>query len=563
MSLPVQAGQVFEDGKWKPLQGSETMFSFDDIVKNEIGCFSVLLVICIIIDRYFMCRINNNLHYIAMLFIGISALIKTRLSTIGAQINDDNNMLLSYGIISIISIVIYYYSDKWTSLYSSNKQLEYIEEQWNKYVSLNKQSRDKDTVKNFSEKVSRAQWSVSSKLIYGLHVFLELGANLTGFYYIIMKHKQYMIIGMFISIYVIYYYIVSKDKMKLLFEKRINNRKIRSSINDICNLLELRLHNDECKVSDLMIKRRVIEEMDNEVQAKWSEFHKIQLLPINIIIIMIYYYVDPALYLVMYLVSIQLSGSIQSLLGFLNDYQKINDEIKNVEEFWNGKSFDNEPVQKNIPSTLSVLGLINDKVSIVGKLLINQGDKILISGASASGKTTLIKGLIGYMKGAIYDSNDEPLSYRKKISYMCQDMREQILISRNTLRQIFYDETDNDLIIEVLKTVHLEKWFTNTMKSDLDEVLEMKVAGGEKSRLCLAITLYKARKDNCQWLILDEPDAGLDNELAPELLKSVITNYADMTIFLIVHVCECKIPMLGIKKQFNVRDLRVEQILFS
>ena len=40
-------------------------------------------------------------------------------------------------------------------------------------------------------------------------------------------------------------------------------------------------------------------------------------------------------------------------------------------------------------------------------------------------------------------------------------------------------------------------------------------SGGEKTKICFEMTLYRLEKYQFSWLILDEPEQGLDPELAP------------------------------------------------
>ncbi len=99
-----------------------------------------------------------------------------------------------------------------------------------------------------------------------------------------------------------------------------------------------------------------------------------------------------------------------------------------------------------------------------------------------------------------------------------------------------------------------EKWFNDTMKRDLDAHIGIKISGGEKARLCLAVMMYKVITKNAQWLILDEPEQGIDQELAPEMLRGIFREFPDLTIFLITHLCECKMGYLGVTAEWKIVD---------
>lgn len=249
----------------------------------------------------------------------------------------------------------------------------------------------------------------------------------------------------------------------------------------------------------------------------------------------------------------------------MNVYKTNQNDIEEVENFWDDKDFNMEYDQKEIPHLLQFHCMVNDIISVIytKPLTITQGQKILLSGKSGSGKTTLLKAMLGHVYGGIYDSRDNPLCYSDKIEYMCQDARATIPTTRTTIRQIFYDEMDNEKILRALEIVELQEWLSVTFNGDLDAKIENKISGGQKTRLCLAVALYSAMKKNAQWIILDEPDAGIDVELCPNLLKRVINAFPNTTIFLIVHLCPCQLSKIGIKKEWKVGNGGVEEVIYA
>jgi ABC-type transport system involved in cytochrome bd biosynthesis fused ATPase/permease subunit len=485
--------------------------------------------------------------------------LNTYISNVETQISET---LLVFGILSIVGVAVGYIDNITIRKYTTNLVLKFERTQIEKYASMDVQSKEKRTIGAFIEKLNRAMWAINSRYTWGISVATGVISSLVGFCYIVIKYKQYTILLMFAVVHFCWYWFLTKDMMQKIDEKRTANRVKMDTLYDISSLMATRIHNNECSVDDYMKKKLELEYMNQEIDNYWTFVTSCQRLPNYIVVILIACFVDPKLYLVLYIICNNLSGSIGSALNFANQWKTSQNDIKGLEEFWDGKTFDMEYTQKNIPSYVSLSGYINNFLSIVEDkpLTVNQGDNIIISGVSGAGKTTLIKGMQGHVLGLNYDTKNHPLCYKDQIMYMSQNAREKLPTSRTTLRQLFYDEVSSKLITEALKIVQLTSWFTNTMESNLDKLIEEKLSGGEKTRLCLAIALYKARKNKVKWLILDEPDSGLEQKLSVALLKSAMDNFQDVTIFLIVHMCGCQLKHMGIKKEWNVANKEINEL---
>jgi len=139
---------------------------------------------------------------------------------------------------------------------------------------------------------------------------------------------------------------------------------------------------------------------------------------------------------------------------------------------------------------------------------------------------------------------------------MRQNIRELTPTTKVTIRQLFNDEIDDLVIIKALENANNKLWFDNVMKGQLDTPIGELciISGGEKTRLCFAITLYQLEKNNCQWLILDEPEQGLDPEMGPEMIIKSFEIYKNVTIIMITHMCECKIKKLNVTCNWKIID---------
>lgn len=494
------------------------------------------------------------MYYIAIPFVDF--VLKAVISKVETQISEQ---LLIYGFLCIISTLLNHWANLSVKSHATELMVNFEKEQVDKYDRMDKTSKEKSTFSAFTEKLTRAKWAINAKYTWGMMCISSVVSSLVGFCYIVMVNKQYVILFVFFLVHGLWYYFITKDMMKTINDKRQSNRKERSRLYDIVHLLGVRFHNGECSSSDLLEKKVELHMLETGMDGYWSLVTTLQALPNYIVIISIALFVDKTLYLVLYLICNNLTNSISNALGFMNQYNTFQDDLKRLEEFWDDKCFEKEYDQYDIPDIFTLSGFLSEFLTVT-YLTIKQGDAIIISGLSGAGKTTLIKGLIGYIPGIVLSTSLHPLSYRKKIMYMCQDARGNVPTSKPTVRELFYGETNDVRIIDSLETVELTTWYIDVLHKNLDLPIEEKISGGQKTRLCLAITLYKARKENVKWLILDEPDSGLDPELSPKLLKKVLSSYKDMTIFLIVHMCECKLRELSITTEWRVEDSQVKCI---
>ncbi len=170
---------------------------------------------------------------------------------------------------------------------------------------------------------------------------------------------------------------------------------------------------------------------------------------------------------------------------------------------------------------------------------IEPGCSTAIIGASGSGKSTIIKLMLGLLKkssghilvdGTDIDSLKLDSLYRH-LSYISQEapvfdtcIRENIL---------FDEERPDEEIYRMLEQVQLlEKVLA------LPEGLEtkigekgMKLSGGEKQRLAFARVLAQQRN----LVILDEPVSALDNKTEKSLMDTILNQLAGKTLVIVTH----------------------------
>jgi len=172
-------------------------------------------------------------------------------------------------------------------------------------------------------------------------------------------------------------------------------------------------------------------------------------------------------------------------------------------------------------------------------LTIKKGEKVAFVGESDSGKSTLVKVLIGLLKyksGEILFDNrslkDFSLeSFYKKVSYLSQDTP----VFDGTIREnLVFDKEVLDAEIHV----SLEATQLLPMTTSLDNGIDTRIgekgtclSGGEKQWLALARLWF----DHAEIVVLDEATSALDNVTESIVMKNVLTQVKNATVIAIAH----------------------------
>lgn len=180
-------------------------------------------------------------------------------------------------------------------------------------------------------------------------------------------------------------------------------------------------------------------------------------------------------------------------------------------------------------------------------LQLNKGESVVVLGKSGSGKSVLIKCIIGLMhpeKGTIEMfgknipdiKNDELDKIRAKVGFLFQSnaLYDSMTVRDNLefpLRRHWIKETQEDvdlMVMQSLKDVGLE----HTV-----DMMPVELSGGMRKRIALARTLILKP----EIILYDEPTTGLDPITAKEIIELMIeiqTKY-NTTSLIISHDMNC------------------------
>ena len=192
-------------------------------------------------------------------------------------------------------------------------------------------------------------------------------------------------------------------------------------------------------------------------------------------------------------------------------------DIKNIK-----LSFDNKDLEIMILRNLS--------------LTVKEGDFVAITGASGSGKTSLLRTICGLenpKEGEII--LDHSIMFNKEISVPTEKrniglvIQEKVLFPHMNTRQniefgISKRNDKNELSNEIMEKLKIQK---------LSEKYPYQLSGGESQRVAIARSLVMKPK----LLLLDEPFSGLDTELKTTIYPEIksILNENKITCLMVTH----------------------------
>ena len=192
-------------------------------------------------------------------------------------------------------------------------------------------------------------------------------------------------------------------------------------------------------------------------------------------------------------------------------------DIKNIK-----LSFDNKDLEIMILRNLS--------------LTVKEGDFVAITGASGSGKTSLLRTICGLehpKEGEII--LDHSIMFNKEISVPTEKrniglvIQEKVLFPHMNTRQniefgISKRNDKNELSNEIMEKLKIQK---------LSEKYPYQLSGGESQRVALARSIVMKPK----LLLLDEPFSGLDTELKTKIYPEIksILDENKITCLMVTH----------------------------
>lgn len=374
-------------------------------------------------------------------------------------------------------------------------------------------------------------------ILYAIYMYFALD-NKTTVDLMYTMGKTFSLIGCIIMSLMLYYVYVIKEKQQKLSELRTEMKKIGKNFWAFQAWMMHLFQNKKRTVEEIINTEKEINDINTKYSQGWANISNEYNLFCTLIVMVLVYFLslnsqwtvassdDWKLLLKNMSVFGQITGTVSmftyittNLETHMKDFDSIIDWIK--------KSQEQEPdvPQHDINFPLR----FSSKITLTGEsekpfnletdnwLDICVGDRILLKGVSGAGKTQLVNSLQGFVNGTEFNSKT-PREYQQAWEYLNQQTREAIPSKDLTLRAMLDNESNDELIEELVDIVMLNEKFNSL---GFDSPME-DLSGGEKMRLSIVYTLWNMKKRGKQVLILDEPEQGLDEETRVEVIEKIL-----------------------------------------
>lgn len=444
-----------------------------------------------------------------------------------------------------------------------------------RYNSMTYLSKNKISITLFNENMQRAQWATYLVIDWGLPIILHLIGSLMGA--LLTFYEKNLITEFILTSGLIFFFhnFVIKPKQSTFTEIDKAARKIRNHISAKIQLFLIPFQYKELGPDDICEMHNQTIQQDHNLTSQWNQIMGFASMGNKFVGALITYVSisDPSLqgiqvvatFMLMTRVVSQLSSSVSDATQFTNQWNKHLNDWATFQEMMHDAEFSQDHEKLRIPKNLRIRNVTVTKGTfkltadpkVIG-LNIGQKQKILITGKTNGGKTTLMEALTGKIQG-IELNQGVPENYHHLVADMFQTIREKFPSSKVTIRNFFKDEKNDQLIERCLRVTFCTPGAYDDFVRPFKESKESKdqnpydvelseaLSGGQKTRLCLATRVYEMIKYKKQILILDEPEQGLDTDTKIAVIKNLFQEFADKTIFMISHLCECEHKMLGIR----------------
>lgn len=168
-------------------------------------------------------------------------------------------------------------------------------------------------------------------------------------------------------------------------------------------------------------------------------------------------------------------------------------------------------------------------------ILINKGEKVLLTGDSGTGKSTLFKVLLGEIKPnfgrVIYrDARGKSITPNsEEVGYIAQD---NTLFPETIENNItMFDSKLNKQVDPILENIELKKDIEK-VPAGMETIVDVdkdNLSGGQKQKIVLA----RAQIHNSSMLLIDEGTSAIDSKATKKILEKLLKS--DQTIIMIAH----------------------------
>lgn len=469
--------------------------------------------------------------------------------------------IIIYGVLLIISTVFGYLDNYPEQKLKHGLYLDFKLQSLRKMQTIDYLEYQKLGTGNLIQKIEEGATS-STEVIMSFYLNVLRKLLPTALFSLIFIYQVKKELTIFILIGYLFVIIISNLILKKLYSLKekilVNNEFLnRHLVNGLMELVVFRTnkkYNLEIEIAEDGIKNIV----DNKVKIKLVHelfFSLFELIVSILQVIILAYAVKTNLTVGAIVTVISLIGKSYQPIAIFNveyvDYKLNKMAVKRYLDFLNLKddlSLTTGKKLKNFSPSITFKNVTykypDSKKTLINNLniTIKKGEKVAIVGETGSGKSTIIKLIIGLLKdyqGKILISNEEltKLNLNELYNHITYISQESPIFSGTLRENIVFDKKATDAEIQkVLKLVSLEKFYQR-LENGLDTELGergVKISGGERQRVALARLFFA----NTNLIILDEATSALDNITEKEVMANIMQNSKDKTLIIIAHRLE-------------------------
>lgn len=232
-----------------------------------------------------------------------------------------------------------------------------------------------------------------------------------------------------------------------------------------------------------------------------------------------------------------------NIVDGMNNIQSIKTIEKDILEILDQDNPEGEKAMQLVPEIININHLsfsYTDKEQTISavSLRLEKGKKYAIVGETGSGKSTLIKLILGYYDNytgeILFDNVNAKEIKQMDIFSTFSVISQNIFLFEGTIREnITFDQiVDDNEMNNILNLVKLDE---TLLKKGVDLSYFLtnngdNLSGGERQKLALARALVRNKK----WLLFDEATASMDNETFMQI-ERMITDLKDISCITITH----------------------------
>ena len=481
------------------------------------------------------------------------------------------NLVFIMVLIFTLSLFIRIFTLSWQNIFAANATNEIVYKAYNALLNEDYESHIKKPRSNLVATIHSNGNKLLIEVIRPILLLTESYIFISLVAIFLFLYNWRLFISIFFILFIIYNFFIvrANKKLKINGKKQVElNQKLLTILDIDLNSIEyINLGNYQKQSSNNYAK------YDKKYKLNYSTYSIISRLPkilieyiflTVIVILIIFSYLSNTLFNVIPIFAsgallafkllpylqrvfenwsqlVNFKDSAFTVINYARKY-KINDDQK----FANYELIDFKRLQfKNVNFSYEDKSNIFNEIN----LSIKKGEKIAIMGPSGTGKTTIMRLLLGLLipsSGKILVNEKEinrKINYKHTVNWMRSVgyVPQKINLTGNTLREniIFGSKSNNKnqiSIDDVIKITLLDDLVKRCNGLDTN-ILEnsFSLSGGESQRLAIARAIYR----NPKLLIMDEPTSSLDNNTQKMIFENLF-KLKDMTYVVITHRYETK-----------------------